>query len=156
LSEERSVSETLLELLENPEREIPPEVPRRVLEALVNAELPRGLEELGKAIVGIWEKLVDRIAVVRLRHFIEGGGCPSAGIDSRLCSFLRRLLEAYRAVLLGIVIVDDAGRAYVRLRYDRVIDGLRVPRGGIVAVEVGEAILLHAVGEADLATVKPL
>ncbi len=156
MSEERSISEVLLELLENPDREIPPETPRRILEALVDSHIPEGLEELGRSVLSLWEKLAERIAVVRLRGFIEGGSCPSAGIDSKLCRFLRRLIEAYRAVLLGIVLVDDAGRAYVRLRYDRLVGGLRVPRGGIVAVDVGEAILLYAVGEADLATVKPL
>ena len=156
MSEERGVSEMLLELLENPEREIPPDIPRRVLEALVDAELPEGLEELGKTVIGIWERLVNRLVVVRLRRFVEAESCPSIGIDARLCSFIRRLIQAYRAALLGVVIVDDAGRAYVRLRHDRVVDGLHVPRGGIVAVDLGDAILLHAIGEADLATVKPL
>ena len=155
VEEERPVSEELLGLLENPVQELHSDTIRRIIRAVVETEVPDGLEELGSEILSIWSSIVERIVDERLMQFIRGAGCR-AGLDADVCRLISRLREAYRALLQGMVLLDDAGRAYVRLKQAKRIAGLDVPQGAITAVDVGEALILYAIGEAELASIKPL
>ena len=154
--EERPVSELLLELLENPSRELRADMVRRIIRAIVEAEIPEGMEELGAEIVSIWDELVDRIVTERLTLFITSDRCEALGLDAEVCRVIGRLRDAYKALLKGIIILDDAGRAYVRLKHGRCIAGLCAPRGSVVAIDAGDALVLYAIGEAEVASIKPL
>ncbi len=155
VEEERPVSEELLGLLENPTQELHPDTIRRVIRAVVEAEVPEGLEELGGEILSIWSSIVELVVYERLTRFVSGADCRT-GLDSDVCRLISRLREAYRALLQGMILLDDAGRAYVRLKQAKRIAGLDVPQGAVTAVDVGEALILYAVGEAEIASIKPL
>ncbi len=142
-------------MLENPTQELHVDLVKRVVRAVVDAEVPEGLEELGAEIISIWRDIVERAVRERLSRFVEGSECKT-GLDSEVCRLIQRLRDAYIALLQGMLLVDDAGRVYVKLRQSKVIAGMRVPRGAITAVDIGEALVLYAVGEAELASIKPL
>ncbi|AEM38056.1 hypothetical protein Pyrfu_0184 [Pyrolobus fumarii 1A] len=159
MSEEaRPVSEELLEMLEDPSREIRSDIVVRVVRGLTSTALPEGLEELAREMFQLWERIVELFVVERLTLFVRGerGVCSRVGMDSEVCTFVKRLVEGLRALLLGLVIVDDAGRVYVRLRISREINGRVLPRGAIISLDPGVALLLYAMGECELATIKPL
>ncbi len=141
-------------MLENPKAELSPELITRLTRSIVETQVPEGLEDLVKESLELRERLVNLVVEERL-GFMLRGNCPP-GVDARICTFLSRLREAYRALLSGLLIVDDAGRAYVRFRVQREYDGMMVPRGAMMSMHVGEALVLYAMGDVELASIKPL
>ncbi len=144
----------LLELLENPNAELSSEFIARLTRSIVETRVPEELEDVIRESLQLRESLVDLVVEERLGLMLRGV-CPP-GVDARICTFLSRLREAYRALLSGLLIVDDAGRAYVRFKVQREYDGMLVPRGAIMSMHAGEALVLYAMGDVELASIKPL
>lgn len=155
MDESEPVSEFLVRLLENPRGELSPDDIRRVQEALASSAVPEGLEKLLEAMVEFWSRLVELAVHARIAEFTRGD-CKGVGVDVDVCLFVRRLIEAYKALLSGQVIIDEAGRIYVKLLKPREVRGRILPRGAVTSVELGLGLLLYAIGDVELASIKPL
>ncbi len=155
MSEGEPISELLLRLLENPEREIRPDDLKRIQSALASSAVPEGLEQLLYAMIESWSRLADLIVYSRILRFMRSE-CKGGGVDIDICVFMRKLINAYKALLLGQVVVDETGRVYIRLRRAREVRGRLLPRGAVTSIEIGLGLLLYAMGDAELASIKPL